>query len=331
MKLYFSALTCSLAARIALYEARAQVSFEEVDRKTKLTSNGHDFRKVHPLGLVPVLELPNGEVLTEVAAVLQYVARSHPDARLAPTDALGTARLQQWLAFIGTELHKASFTPLLSKQAGPDAKTFAREGVPARLSWVADQLRDREFLLGEFTIADAYLFTILNWSTAAAVDLKPWPGLPEYQARLRRRPSVERALHEEVALYRAQQARYEKEDPTPRSTAEVIERFNTAFLRHEPDLLDDLIDDGCVLENSKPAPLGERYVGRAPCLELWRGIAQNREARFELEEVEISGERAQIYWRYFWGPNEADSQRGVNLMRVRRGRIVEGRGYVKGA
>jgi hypothetical protein len=102
-------------------------------------------------------------------------------------------------------------------------------------------------------------------------------------------------------------------------------------LRHEPELLDDLIDDDCVLENTTPAPLGARHVGRDACLEAWRAIARNREAHFELEEVELSGERAQICWRYFWGPSEADSIRGVNLMRVRAGRIVEGRGYVKGS
>src|SRR5947207_1499926 len=115
MKLYFSPLACSLAARISLYEAGAEASFEEVDSKSKLTAGGLDFRKIHPLGLVPVLQLPDGELLSENAAVLQYIARMHPEAQLAPTDALGSARLQQWLCFIGTELHKALFMPLLSK------------------------------------------------------------------------------------------------------------------------------------------------------------------------------------------------------------------------
>jgi len=331
MKLYFSPLACSLAARIALYEARAEVSFEEVDGKTKLTASGRDFRQVHPLGLVPVLELPNGDVLSENAAVLQYIARAHPDAQLAPTDAVGIARLQQWLGFIGTELHKALFTPLLVKQAGPDAKGYALGLADSRLSWVAQHLRGREFLLDRFSIADAYLFTILNWTMATPIDLKPWPALVDYHARLRKRPSIEHAFNEELSLYRLEQARREKDEAaTPRSTSEVIERFNAAFLRHEPALLDDLIDDDCVLENTKPAPLGARNVGREACLELWRGIAQNRDAHFELEDVEISGERAQIRWQYFWGPSETDSLRGVNLMRVKGGRIVEARGYVKG-
>lgn len=331
MKLYFSPLSCSLATRIALYEAGADVSFEEVDGRTKLTASGRDFRTIHPLGLVPALELPNGELLSENAAVLQYVARAFPHANLAPTDALGTARLQQWLCFIGTELHKGTFMPLLSQQAGPDAKDFALDRAKPRLSWVAEALRDREFLLDRFTVADAYLFTILNWTMATPVDLKPWPDLVEYQARLHGRPSVERAFQEELALYRREQARREKDEPASRSTSQVIERFNAAFLRHEPDLLDDLVDIDCVLENTTPAPSGARLVGRQACLQAWRGIASNREAHFELEDVLIRGEQAQIRWHYFWGPGAADSVRGVNLMSVRQGRIIEGRGYVKGA
>lgn len=209
MKLYFSPLACSLAARIALYEARADASFEEVDSKTKLTASGRDFRHIHALGLVPVLELANGELLSENAAVLQYVARTHPEAGLAPTDALGVARLQQWLCFIGTELHKGLFMPLLSQQAGPDAKRYALGIAESRLSWVAQHLQHREFLLERFSVADGYLFAILNWTMATPVDLKPWPALLDYQTRLRQRPSVERAFDEELALYRLEQARRE--------------------------------------------------------------------------------------------------------------------------
>ncbi|HYQ15287.1 MAG TPA: glutathione binding-like protein [Polyangiaceae bacterium] len=202
MKLYFSPLACSLATRIALYEAEADAQFEEVDPKTKRTASGRDFREIHALGLVPTLELADGSRLTENAAVLQYVARQYPEASLAPTDAWGLAQLQQWLCFIGTELHKASFMPLLSAQAGPDAKNYALGLVGSRLNWVAEHLQDREFLLERFSVADAYLFTILNWTQATPIDLKPWPALLEYQSRLRRRPSVERALREEQEMYR---------------------------------------------------------------------------------------------------------------------------------
>jgi len=202
MKLYFSPLACSLATRIALYEAEADAQFEEVDPKTKRTASGRDFREIHALGLVPTLELADGSRLTENAAVLQYVARQYPEASLAPTDAWGLAQLQQWLCFIGTELHKASFMPLLSAQAGPDAKNYALGLVGSGLNWVAEHLQDREFLLERFSVADAYLFTILNWTQATPIDLKPWPALLEYQSRLRRRPSVERALREEQEMYR---------------------------------------------------------------------------------------------------------------------------------
>jgi glutathione S-transferase len=331
MKLYFSPLACSLATRIALYEAGADATFEEVDPKTKRTSSGRDFRQVHTLGLVPTLELPNGDLLSENAAVLQYVARAYPEARLAPTDARGLAQLQQWLCFIGTELHKSLFTPLLVAQAGPDAKSYALSLAESRLSWLAKQLQAREFLLDRFSVADAYLFTILNWSMATPVDLRPWPALVEYQVRLRQRPSIARAFQEELALYRREQARPRETEPAaPRSTSEVIDRFNAAFLQHDPSLLGDLIADDCVLENTTPAPLGARHVGREACLELWRSIAQNRAAHFELEEVEIMGERAHICWRYGSSSGNADAVRGVNLMRVRDGRIIQARGYVKG-
>jgi glutathione S-transferase len=331
MKLYFSPLACSLATRIALYEAGADATFEEIDSRTKISVSGRNLKDVHPLGLVPTLELDDGEVLSENAAVLQHVARSYPEAQLAPTDAPGLRRLQQLLCFIGTELHKSLFTPLMAKRVGPDVKSYALSLAESRLGWLEAQLRGREFLLDRFSVADAYLFTILNWAMVTPVDLKPWPALSAYQARLRERPSVARAFQEELALYRLEQARHTKDEPQPRSTSEVIERFNAAFLRHEPALLDDLIAEDCVLENSTPAPRGARIEGRAACLGLWQGIASNREAHFELEEVEISGERAQIRWRYVWGSAETDSVRGVNLMRVRDGRIVEGCGYVKGA
>jgi len=330
MKLYFSPLACSLATRIALYEANADVTFEQVDSETKTTASGRDFRKIHELGLVPVLELTGGEVLTENAAVLQYVARRYPEARLAPTDPVGLARVQQWLCFIGTELHKGVFVPLLSKHAGSDAKDYALGLAEPRLAFLARQLQHRHFLLDRFTIADAYLFAVLNWTTATPVDLKRWPGLLEYRANLLKRPSIERAFSEELELYRVEQARRAAEKPAaPRSTREVIDRFNAAFLRHDPTLLDELIADDCVVENSKPAPLGARHVGREACLELWQAIARNKDAHFELEDVQIHADSAQIRWQYFWGAGDAESLRGVNLMRVRDGRIVEGRGYVK--
>lgn len=210
MKLYFSPLACSLATRIALYEAGAEASYVEVDPKTKRTEEGADFRAIHPLGLVPALEIEGGEILTENAAVLQLIAERFPDAELAPRDPLGRARLQQWLCFIGTELHKAVYVPLLDEAAPAQVKAYALARADARLGWVAQRLEGREFLLDRFSVADAYLFTVLTWSSVTPVDLKTWPALPAYHARLQARPSVARAFAEERARYVRELERHAK-------------------------------------------------------------------------------------------------------------------------
>ena len=137
MDLYFSPLACSLATRIALYEAGAEANYLEVDPKTKVVQkDGSDFRAVNPLGLVPTLRTDDGTVLTENAAILQYVADRFPNAGISAASAWERSRLHQWLCFIGTELHKALFVPLLDKTAPPEAKTYAlsQESVAARLS-----------------------------------------------------------------------------------------------------------------------------------------------------------------------------------------------------
>lgn len=116
-----------------------------------------------------------------------------------------------------------------------------------------------------------------------------------------------------------------------KDTERVIHQFNQAFLLHDPAQLESLIAPGCVLENTTNGPDGDRHVGRDACLAVWQGIARNREGRFELEETRVMDEHATIFWRYSWGAGAAESVRGVNLMRVRDGLIVEGRGYVKAA
>lgn len=208
MKLYFSPLACSLATRIALYEAGADARYVEVDAKTKTTSEGVDFRTVNGLGLVPTLDVGDGVVLTENAAILQHVAERFPDAGLAPRDPLGRARLQQWLCFIGTELHKALYVPLLDPKAPEGAKAYALSKAESRLSWLAGQLEGRETLLDRFSVADAYLVTVLNWSIAVPVKLDPWPSITSYVAGVRRRPSVARAFTEETELYKQELARH---------------------------------------------------------------------------------------------------------------------------
>ncbi len=207
MKLYFSPLACTLASRIALYEAGQAATFIEVDGKTKRTSTGQDFRAIHPLALVPALELPDGDVLSENAAVLQQLARSFPEARLAPTEPKALAKLQQYLCFIGTELHKALYLPLLDKQAPEGAKQYALSKMESRLSWLDSVLLGREFLLDQFSVADGYLFAVLNWSMVAPVDLAPYPAITAFMARMRTRPSVAKAFAEELELYRQELAR----------------------------------------------------------------------------------------------------------------------------
>jgi glutathione S-transferase len=208
MDLYFSPLACSLATRIALYEAGADARFVEVDPFTHQTLDGSPLAAVAPLALVPAIRTDEGELLTENAAVLQYVATRYPDARLAPTDPRGRALLQQWLCFVGTELHKLVFAPLLDKHAPDGARAYALSKATARLDVVEAHLRGRDFLLDEFSVADAYLVTVLNWTIATPIELAKWPTLAAYATRLRQRASVAKALAIEVPLYHAEQKRH---------------------------------------------------------------------------------------------------------------------------
>ena len=208
MDLYFSPMACSLASRIALYEAGGEVRFIEVDPKTKRTLDGADYLKIYPLGLVPLLRLDDGSLLSENAAILQYIAGRYPQAGLAPADEDGRAHLQQWLCFIGTELHKAMFVPLFDQKAPEGTRQHTLNKYGSRLKFLDDHLAGREFLLDRFTVADAYLYTILNWSAPTRLDLSPWPAIKAYHERLRTRPSIAKAFREEAALYQAELARH---------------------------------------------------------------------------------------------------------------------------
>jgi glutathione S-transferase len=202
LKLYFSPLACSLATRIALYEAGAEAQFVEVDPKTKqLVADGGDYREIYDLGLVPALALEDGTLLTENAAILQYVAAAHPQAQLAPGDARGRAQLQQWLCFIGTELHKALYVPVLDRKLPEAVHAYALAKAPSRLAWLARRLEAGACLLDRFSVADAYLVTILNWSSVAPVDLKPYPAIADYLKRMYARPALARAIMDEKKLY----------------------------------------------------------------------------------------------------------------------------------
>jgi len=210
MNLYFSPLACSMATRIALYEAGAETNYLEVDPRTKVVqSDGSDFRQVNPLGLVPTLRTDDGQVLTENAAILQYVADRFPEAGLGTSSGMNRSRLHQWLCFIGTELHKGLFVPLLDKKAPAEIKPYILDKGLSRLDYLESYLTGREFLLDHFSVADAYMVTVLNWTTVLPpLDLKRWPAIKSYYDRLRARPSVAKATGEEFTLYQAELARH---------------------------------------------------------------------------------------------------------------------------
>jgi glutathione S-transferase len=157
-----------------------------------------DYTTINPKGYVPALDLGNGELLTEGPAIVQYLADQAPESRLAPPcGTLERARVQEWLTFIGTELHK-NFSPLFNPAASADAKEAARANLARRLPIAAQALENRPYLTGEtFSVADAYLFTVLTWTGLVGVDLSPWPSLGAYQERVGARPSVQAALEAE--------------------------------------------------------------------------------------------------------------------------------------
>ena len=202
MELYFAPLACSMSSRIAIYEAGGEAEFHCVDTTEKrVLADDSDFCAINPLGMVPVLRTEEGDLLKENPAVLQYVADHFPAAGLAPSGGPERYRLQQWLNFIGTELHKATYIPLLDEKAPAGAKDYAREKAALRLSYLDRHLAAQEFLLDRFTIADAYLVTVLNWSKASGIDLGAWPSVHAYFQRMTKRPSIARAIAEERALY----------------------------------------------------------------------------------------------------------------------------------
>jgi glutathione S-transferase len=219
MDLYFAPLACSMASRIALYEselaagedvaAAPATRFLQVDTRAKrLVADGSDYFAVNPMGQVPALRLEGGRgLLTENAAILQHLAERFPAAGLAPAFGPGRDRLRQWLSFIGTELHATVFAPLLDRSAPEEAKAYARGKALPRLTRLASHLNGREHLLDEgFSVADAYLATVLNWASAAGIELDRWPILKAWHDRMLTRPSIARALAEERALYAEEQA-----------------------------------------------------------------------------------------------------------------------------
>ena len=200
MDVYFSPLACSLASRITLYETGQAAAFQRVDTKAGKTASGEDYRKINPKGLVPALRTDDGAVLTENGAILQYLADRRPASKLAP-DGFARYQLQQWLSFIGSELHKWVFTPLLSPTHPAEGKAKAKEAAAERLAYLNDHLTGRDWLLDDFSVADAYLAAVLNWNQAVKLDFSVYPAIQAYQARLMTRPAVQKAVQEEFALF----------------------------------------------------------------------------------------------------------------------------------
>ena len=199
MKLYYAPGACSLSPHISLREAGADFEIVKVDTKTHLTEAGADFKAINPKGYVPALVLESGDVVTEGAAVVQYIADRFPEAKLAPANGtLERTRLQEQLNFISSELHKA-FAPLFNGAASPEAKEAAKAQVAKRFGNVESLLADgRRYLLGaDFSVADAYLFTVVNWSGATGISLSPWPHLEAYVQRIGERPAVRAAMQSE--------------------------------------------------------------------------------------------------------------------------------------
>ncbi|CCD40283.1 Glutathione S-transferase [Candidatus Paraburkholderia kirkii UZHbot1] len=198
LKLFYKAGACSLASHIALVESGLPFEIEAVDLKTKLTASGADFTKINAKGYVPALQIDIGEVLTEGPAIMQYIADQAPAKHLAPlNDAMARYRLQSWLTFIGTELHR-NFSPFFNPAAGSDWKAAAMTSLEPRLEYTARHIDDRQYLLGdEFSIGDAYLFTVLGWAKHIDLDLGKWPALVAYQARVGARPGVQAAMKAE--------------------------------------------------------------------------------------------------------------------------------------
>ena len=198
MKLYYAPGACSLASHIALQETGLPFEIDALNFSTRTTAGGKDFMQLNPKGYVPALELDDGSILTEGAAILQYIADQNPEAGLAPkADSIERYRLQEWLNFISTEVHK-SFSPLFNKASSDEVKSNARTMLTKRLGYIETQLANKPYLLGDhFTVADVYLFVVAGWSSHVGFDLGPFPKINAYLSRIAQRPAVQAALKAE--------------------------------------------------------------------------------------------------------------------------------------
>jgi glutathione S-transferase len=198
MKLYFAPGACSMAPHIVLREAGYTFDLEKVDLAKKQTASGEDYTQINPKGYVPALRLGNGEVLTEAAITLQYLADQKPESGLAPkTGTMERYRLMEWLNFTSSEIHK-QFGPLFNPKITQEWKENQLDLLSRRFDYLTERLKGKPYLMGEqFTVADAYLFTVLNWSNLFKVDLGKWPILKDYITNVAARPAVREAMRAE--------------------------------------------------------------------------------------------------------------------------------------
>jgi len=198
LKLYYVPGTCALCPHIVLHEAGVSFTAEKVNPKDKITESGQDYNAINPKGYVPALVMNNGELLTEVSVIAQYIADLVPDKKLAPlAGTLERYRLQEWLSFVSSEIHK-SFSPLYNPKYSDDARVLQKERLNLRLGVAAKMLAGKDYLMGKtFTVADAYLYTVLRWSPRFGIDLATWPALQSYMERIAARPAVKAAMAEE--------------------------------------------------------------------------------------------------------------------------------------
>ena len=201
MKLYYAPGACSLSPHIVSREAGIDLEFERADIAQKKTESGKDFWGVNPKGQVPVLEIDDGQKLTEGPVIVQYLADQKPDSGLVP--AAGTInryRVQEWLNFVASEMHK-TYGPLFRPTTPEEFKVLSREVIGRRIAWLDKELAGKQYLMGDkFTVADAYLFTVLRWSPRVGIDLGKSPNVTAYMDRVAARPKVQEALKAEGLL-----------------------------------------------------------------------------------------------------------------------------------
>ena len=195
MQLYFAPGACSLASHITAREVGINLDLKRADTKTKKLEDGSDYLAVNSKGAVPARRLDNGQVLTEGVAIMQYLADQKPESGLAPKNGtLERYRVQEWLNYITSEVHK-TFSPLWNPANEQAVKDYALANLKKKFDWLNTQLAGKKYLTGDnFTVADAYLFTVVNWTKPLGIDLAAWPALKEFQARVAARPKVQEAI-----------------------------------------------------------------------------------------------------------------------------------------